>query len=331
MRLVIAASALLLTLPTVLLFAGEETTLAARPPSADEVAARILSPTAPGPEGLEKTLAGATPEFLRATLAAIRERVARASSPPARTEAPPAAAPATAPPELPAPECATGNGRGISFQVRFLDMPRDAARAMLGAEPGGAKPVVRSVTADDVAKILDAATKDPTVETVTSAQMVTYDGQRAHVSVLTKVAYIDGYAVEAGTANPIVKNETEGLVLELRPILSGDAKTMRLDLSTTVRQVSKPMEVSEMSLPGAALPVEVQRPEVLTAGWAKSVTIADGGALLVGGWASKDADGKELIRLILLDATSIDLDEKAPELHVGPTLTPPSDAPKPAR
>lgn len=331
MRLVIAASALLLTLPTALLFAGEDTTLAARPPTADEVAAKILSTTAPAPEGLEKTLAGATPEFLRATLAAIRERVARASSPPARTEAPPAAAPATAPPELPAPEGATGKGRGVSFQVRFLDVPRETARTLLGAEPGGAKPVVRSVTGDAAARILAAMVEDRDQECVTAAAMTAYDRQRTHVEVLEKVAYVDDYEVEAGTANPIVRNASEGLMLELRAVLSGDGRSMRLDLSTTVRQVSRPMEVSQIAIAGAATPVEVQRPEVLTTGWAKSVTLADGGSLLVGGWASKDTDGKERIRLILLDATSIDLNEKAPELHVGPKLTPPLDAPKPAR
>lgn len=285
MRLAFAVSALLLAVPTALLFAGEETTLAARPPTADEIAAKILSPAPSDPETLDRVIAGVSPELLRATVAAIRERVARAPAPPVRIDAPTdVAAPAEAP-ALPAPVPASVHGRGVNFEVRFLDMPRQTARALLGSEPGGDRPAVRPATAADVAGILRSVEAESTVEFVTSACMTTYDGQRANVDVLTKVAYIDDYEVQAGIANPIVKNAMDGLALEVRPVLSADGKTMRLDLSTKARRTTSPIAVEEIVIPGVIKPVEVQRPEILTAEWSRSLTMPDGGALLVGGWA----------------------------------------------
>lgn len=331
MRLAIAVTVLLLAVPAALLFAGEESTLAPRPPTADEVAAKVLAPAPCDAALLEKTLADATPAFLRATIAAIRERATKAAAAPAPVaiDGPKDAAPAAAPPDLPVPAPVPGTGRGVGFEVRFLDMPRDAARALLGGEPGGLKPIVRSATAPEVAELLRAVANEPTIEPVTSARLMTYDRQQATVEVLTKVAYVDDYEVKDGTATPIVQHEMEGLVVEVRPVLAADGKTIRLELSTKDRRVVTPLETSEITLPGMTSPVEVQRPEVLIAGWSKTLTVADGGHTLVGGWVTKDAAGKESVRVILMDAESFDLAAGPAPSHVGPTVTPVPDAPAP--
>ena len=322
---------LLLAVPTALLFAGEESTLAPRPPTADEVAAKILSPLPCDQALFEKTIADAMPDFLRATLVAIRERAAKVAAPPAPVviEAPKDAAPAVGAPDLPVPESVARTGRGVGFEVRFLDMPREAARTLLGGEPGGAKPIVRSATAPEVAELLRAVESDPTLEVITSARFMTYDGQKGLVTVLTKVAYVDDYEVKEGMASPMVQHETEGLEMEVRPVLSADGKTMRLELSTRDRRVVVPMETAEITLPGVTKSVEVQRPEVLIAGWSKTLTVADGSHTLLGGWVTKDAAGKETVRVILMDAESFDLAAGLAPSHVGPTVTPGPDAPGP--
>ncbi len=240
--LIQVVASLLLAVPTALLFAGEESTLAPRPPTADEVAAKVLAPAPCDAVLVEKTLADATPAFLRATIAAIRERAAKAAAAPAPVviEAPKDAATAVAPPDLPVPESVARTGRGVGFEVRFLDMPREAARTLLGGEPGGAKPIVRSATAPEVAELLRAVESDPTLEVITSARFMTYDGQKGLVTVLTKVAYVDDYEVKEGMASPMVQHETEGLEMEVRPVLSADGKTMRLELSTRDRRVVVP-------------------------------------------------------------------------------------------
>jgi type II secretory pathway component GspD/PulD (secretin) len=161
------------------------------------------------------------------------------------------------------PNVLLGTG-GLSFQHTFLDDTQ-------------------------VEVILRAVQKSERIQTITADEITVYNTQRATVEVLNKVAYIGDYDVEiaqaANIANPIVKHAVDGVVLDVKPVVSADRRYVTLELRPTVATLVRPIPTFSTSLASniAGAPVVIQVPKLQKSTVRTTVTMPDHGTLLLGG------------------------------------------------
>ena len=139
--------------------------------------------------------------------------------------------------------------------------------------------------------ILRAVQKSERIETITASKVTVYNTQRAVVEVLNKVAYVADYDVEiaqaANIANPIIRNAIDGVVLDVKPVVSSDRRFITLELRPTVATLLRPIPTFSTSLASgpitASAPVVIQVPKLTKSSVRTTVTMPDGGTLLIGG------------------------------------------------
>jgi len=139
--------------------------------------------------------------------------------------------------------------------------------------------------------ILRAVEKSERVQQITATKLTVYNTQRATVEVLNKVAYVADYDVEiaqaANIANPIIKNAIDGVVLDVKPVVSADRRFITLELRPTVATLVRPIPTFSTSLASgpvtASAPVVIQIPRLQKSSVRTTVTMPDGGTLLLGG------------------------------------------------
>ena len=163
------------------------------------------------------------------------------------------------------PEVLTGSG-GLSFQHTFLD---DAQLEV----------------------ILRAVEKSERVQNITSPRITVYNTQRANIQVLNQVSYVQDYEVEiaqaSNIANPVIQTIQDGIVLDVRPVVSSNRKFVTLELRPTVAVLTRPIATFSTSLAsgpiGANAPVVIQIPELRVSRVRTTVSLPDKGTLLLGG------------------------------------------------
>jgi type II secretory pathway component GspD/PulD (secretin) len=161
------------------------------------------------------------------------------------------------------PQVMTGSG-GMAFQHTFLDDTQ-------------------------LEVILRAVEKSERIQTITASQITVWNTQRATVEVLNKVAYVGDYDVEiaqaANIANPIIKHAVDGVVLDVKPVVSGDRRFVTLELRPTVATLVRPIPTFSTSLDSNIAPatVVIQVPKLQKSTVRTTVTMPDGGTLLLGG------------------------------------------------
>ncbi len=172
------------------------------------------------------------------------------------------------------PEVLTNSG-GLSFQHTWLD---DTA----------------------VEVILRAVEKTQRVQEITAPRITVYNAQRANVSVLNQVSYVADYEVEiaqaSNIADPVVQTIQEGVVLDVRPIVSSDFRFVTLELRPTVAEVLRPIPTITTNLasgPFASAPVTLQVPELRIQRVRTTVMMPDGATLLLGGMKFYEKDVRE--------------------------------------
>ena len=153
------------------------------------------------------------------------------------------------------------NTGGLSFQFAFLDDTQLEA-------------------------ILRAVQKYERINTLIAPKVLVYNTQRAHLTVLNEIAYVKDFDVEiaqaAVIADPIVDKVREGVVLDVRPIVSHDRRYVTLVLRPTVATLVRPIRTFTTSLAvGAA--VTFQLPELRKETVNTTVMVPDGGTLLLAG------------------------------------------------
>jgi len=137
--------------------------------------------------------------------------------------------------------------------------------------------------------ILRAVQKSERLQTITASKLTVYNTQRATVEVLNKVAYVADYDVEiaqlANIANPVIRNAMDGVVLDVKPIVSADWRFITLELRPTVATLVRPIPTFTTTLASnlAAAPVVIQIPRLRKSSVRTTVSMPDGGTLLLGG------------------------------------------------
>lgn len=134
--------------------------------------------------------------------------------------------------------------------------------------------------------ILRAVSKSERIETVTTPRLTVNNGARANLAVLNQVAYVQDFDVQiaqaASIADPIIKVIQDGVILDVRPVVSADRRFITLELRPTIAQLQRPIFEQPTTL-GTQNSVTIQLPEVEIQRVRTSIPIPDGSTVLLGG------------------------------------------------
>lgn len=139
--------------------------------------------------------------------------------------------------------------------------------------------------------ILHAVRKKSRKNVLTAPRLTVFNTQRANVTIVTQHAYVQDYTVEIATnatiADPVIGTVQDGVVLDVRPVISADRKYITLELQPTVAALTGgtvgTIDVSLASSSAANSVVKIGVPQLTMTRIRSTVTIPDGGTLLLGG------------------------------------------------
>jgi Flp pilus assembly secretin CpaC/tetratricopeptide (TPR) repeat protein len=140
--------------------------------------------------------------------------------------------------------------------------------------------------------VLRAVSKSERVELVTAPRLLVFNTARSNLTVLNQVAYVQDYDVEiaqaASIADPIVNVVEDGVILDVRPVVSADRRYITLELRPTVAELKRPIRTIVTSLGNSGNPVTIQLPELEVSRARTSVPMPDGGTILLGGFKAHE-------------------------------------------
>jgi len=149
-----------------------------------------------------------------------------------------------------------------------------------------------------VSAILRAVQEHNDVRSVVAPEVTAHNGQRVYVSVITQRSYIADYELVSGgttytlteVADPIVRVNEEGVVLDVRPTVSADRKYITIDvqptLATLIGGVISTILINLGTVMAAAMQVPIGLPRMSIQRTWTSVTVPNGGTVLLGGFRS---------------------------------------------
>ncbi len=137
--------------------------------------------------------------------------------------------------------------------------------------------------------ILRAVEKSERIQIVQSSNLLIYNTQRASTQVLNKQSYISDFDVQvaqsAVIADPIVRWLHSGILLDVTPVVSSDRRFITMELRPTVANLKLPIQSFQTNL-ATGTPVSIQLPELEVQRVRTTVSIPDGGTLLLAGSTS---------------------------------------------
>ncbi|MEZ5989641.1 MAG: hypothetical protein R3F30_11040 [Planctomycetota bacterium] len=158
------------------------------------------------------------------------------------------------------------NAGGLAFQYTFLDDT-------------------------EIEVILRAVAKRERVLQLAAPRILVHNTARANLMVTNQYSYIRDFNVEiaqaAAVADPVVDVIRDGIVLDVRPIVSADRRFILMELRPTLARLTLPIPTFTTTL-GVGQQVSIQLPELLLQKVRTTVTLPDGGTLLLGGMKAVD-------------------------------------------
>ncbi len=148
---------------------------------------------------------------------------------------------------------------------------------------------------DDISleAILRAVKKKERSVDLTAPKLTLFNTQRAHIILSNQLAYVRDYDIELATAvaipDPQVDLVQDGVVLDVRPIVSADRRFITLELRPTVaRLIPSPSLTSPMNpnvtTPVGPVSVTIETPVLRIERVRTTVTMPDRGTILLGGF-----------------------------------------------
>ncbi|MBL7008983.1 MAG: hypothetical protein ISR76_08290 [Planctomycetes bacterium] len=135
--------------------------------------------------------------------------------------------------------------------------------------------------------ILNAVEKSSRVQELNSSTVSAQNTQRAFITVLNQITYVQDMDVEVAQAaliaDPQVGVVSDGIVLDVRPTISHDRRYIALELRPTVATLKRPIPEFTSSLAGLTTPVTLQLPELEVASANTTAVIPDGGTVVIAG------------------------------------------------
>jgi type II secretory pathway component GspD/PulD (secretin) len=139
--------------------------------------------------------------------------------------------------------------------------------------------------------VLRAVEKSERTEIVSSPRVLISNTGRANLTFLNQVAYVKDFDVEiaqaASIADPIVDIVEEGIILDVRPVVSADRRFVTLELRPTIAQLTRPIEEAVTTL-GSQNSVTIQLPQLDLRKVRTSIPMPDGATVLLGGLKSSE-------------------------------------------
>ncbi len=136
--------------------------------------------------------------------------------------------------------------------------------------------------------VMTAIEKSRNAFEISSPVVSVYNTQRAFVTVVNQVSFVQGYDVDVATAafiaDPNIGVVQEGIVLDVRPTISFDRKYVTLDVQTTVASLTRPIRQITTNLGGASTEVSFSLPQLDVQDAQTTVVVPDGGSVLLGGF-----------------------------------------------
>lgn len=148
--------------------------------------------------------------------------------------------------------------------------------------------------------ILRAAQEERESRIITAPRVTASNRQRVYVSVITQRAYVQDYELVSGgtglvvqeVADPVISTFQDGVILDVQPVISSDRRYITLDVRPTIAElvngVIPTVAISLGSITAAAQLVEIDLPEISLQQTFTSVTVPDGGTVLLGGFRGFD-------------------------------------------
>jgi type II secretory pathway component GspD/PulD (secretin) len=138
----------------------------------------------------------------------------------------------------------------------------------------------------EVEVVLRAVSKQERSEQIDAPRLLIYNNTRSSMSVLRNIAYIKDFEVEiaqaAAVANPVIGVVNDGVALDVRPVVDSDLKFITMELRPTVLSLQLPIPTFTTTL-GVGQPISIQLPEVTRQSVRTTVTMPDGGTMMLGG------------------------------------------------
>jgi type II secretory pathway component GspD/PulD (secretin) len=134
--------------------------------------------------------------------------------------------------------------------------------------------------------ILRAVSKSERLELVTAPRLLVFNTARSNITVMNQVAYVQDFDVEiaqaASIADPVIGVVQDGVILDVRPVVSADRRFIMMELRPTVAELLRPIREMATSL-GSQNSVTIQLPELDIQRVRTTVPMPDGGTVLLGG------------------------------------------------
>lgn len=136
--------------------------------------------------------------------------------------------------------------------------------------------------------VMTAVQKSANAFEISAPIISVYNTQRAFVTVVNQVSFVQGYDVDVANAafiaDPNIGVVQEGIVLDVRPTISFDRKYITLDVQTTVATLERPIRTVSTNLGGDSTSVTFQLPRLDVQDAQTTVVVPDGGSVVLGGF-----------------------------------------------
>ena len=151
---------------------------------------------------------------------------------------------------------------------------------------GGLSVQAASLDDAEVEVILRAVRKRERSEEIQAPRLLIYNNTRASMSFLRQISYIKDFDVEiaqaSAVANPVVDTVNDGVSLDVRPVVDAELKFITMELRPTVMELQLPIATFTTTL-GVGQPISIQLPSVILQRVRTTVTMPDGGTMMLGG------------------------------------------------
>lgn len=138
----------------------------------------------------------------------------------------------------------------------------------------------------EVEVVLRAVSKQERSEEIDAPRLLVFNNTRASMHHLRNISYIRDFEVEiaqaAAVANPVIGTVHDGVALDVRPVVDSDLKFITMELRPTVMTLQLPIPTFTTTL-GVGQPISIQLPEVTLQKVRTTVTMPDGGTMMLGG------------------------------------------------
>lgn len=140
--------------------------------------------------------------------------------------------------------------------------------------------------------MLEAVRKTQKAKLVNAPRITVFNGQRSHILSIAQRAYIQDVEVnQTGVIpvlNPVIGILNSGAILEVRPTVSHDRRYVTLEVKPTLATELPPRIPAPVTLAGGFTSIPIELPVITIQKLRSTVTIPDGGTVLLGGLKNYD-------------------------------------------